>query len=108
MFVVQADLDLVRRQWNTHRIRPSAGAICPAGVPDELYFLPQHSATDCLQVPTVPLPLELYSQLEQPRACEDDVFGAYLHYLCTFKNWQLPHDSESATVLYFKLLPFLS
>ncbi len=25
MAVIQADLDEVRRQWNTHRIRPSAG-----------------------------------------------------------------------------------
>jgi len=44
---VENDLDSVRHQWNTHRIRPSAGARCPAGIPDELFHFPQPPAVNC-------------------------------------------------------------
>ena len=29
-----------KERWNSHRIRPSRIAGCPAGVPDDLYYLP--------------------------------------------------------------------
>ena len=107
MAVIQQDLDAVRRQWNTHRIRPSAGARCPAGIPDELFYLPPSSAVDCMLRPAVQLPRELQDELEEPRACEDEDRESYFDYLCQFHNWHAPTDADSATELYFRLLSSL-
>ena len=37
--VIQKDLDYVKEQWNTHRIRDSKHETIP-GIPDELYYFP--------------------------------------------------------------------
>ena len=41
MHILQRELDAVVHEWNTHRIRPSKDCLVPAGIPDELFFLPQ-------------------------------------------------------------------
>jgi len=107
MALLQRDLDSVRRQWNTHRIRPSAGAVCPAGVPDELYFLPDGPAVDRLITDSQPLSPQILELTEAPRTCDDADFEAYLQYLCDFHHWVLPSDVESAMVLYHRLLQLL-
>jgi hypothetical protein len=104
---VQDDLNAVVTEWNTHRIRPSAGSSCPAGIPDELFFLPPPPFTDNLCAPNATLPLALLQQIEIPHACEDANFGRYLEYLCTFHQWDLPHDPYSAVQLYLRLHHFL-
>ena len=44
--LIQKDLDLVKEQWNTHRIRASRHDTV-AGIPDELYHLPErHAGTE--------------------------------------------------------------
>ncbi|XDV29436.1 hypothetical protein PO909_032566 [Leuciscus waleckii] len=46
--VLQADLDECVELWNKHRIRPSRLAMCPGGVPNELYHLPhRYGSRDC-------------------------------------------------------------
>ena len=40
--VIQKDLDYVKEQWNTHRIRDSKHEAIP-GIPDELYYFPEKS-----------------------------------------------------------------
>lgn len=107
MDLIQHDLREVQVQWNTHRIRPSAGARCPAGIPDELYFLAHNPDSDQLLMRDVrTLPLEVIDHVEDPRNCYDVKFAAYLQYLCTFHRWCIPHDVDSALLLYRKLLPF--
>ena len=105
MSVVQSDLDAIRRHWNTHRIRPSVGSRCPAGIPDILYYLPEPAAEDCAFHSQVQLPGQLLRELEQPRACEDSSIADYLHYLQNFHNLPVPHDAESALQLYSHLVP---
>lgn len=106
MQILQSNLDEVRRQWNVHRIRPSANARCPAGVPECLYRFPPHPAVDCLcRLPTT-LPREVSDSLESSRTCEDDTFGEYLHYLCVTNSWSAPTSTAEATALYTRLLPF--
>lgn len=39
--LVQEDLDRVRKEWNTHRMRVTRSSSCPPGYPNELYFLPE-------------------------------------------------------------------
>jgi len=103
MKTIQDHLNDVRRQWNVHRIRPSAGATCPAGIPDELFYLPSLPATNRMRTAVPALPAEIQQQVEQPRICADSNFEAYLHYLCAFHNLVAPHDAESATRLYLSL-----
>jgi len=108
MSLIQTHLDNIRRQWNTHRIRPSAGATCPAGVPYELYYLPGAPAADRLIREVQPLADEVLQQDEQPCTCYDDNLEAYLHYLRNFSHLPMPSDTESAIQLYRRLSPFMS
>lgn len=39
MNLVQHHLNVFKHNWNTHRIRPTSTALCPGGIPDELYFI---------------------------------------------------------------------
>jgi len=105
LHLVQEDLDSLRWHWNTHRIRPSAGATCPPGVPDELYYLPREPARDRLRPANEPLPAEILEQVVQPNKCQDADFELYLHYLCDFYQWSLPCDTDAALQLYYQLLP---
>lgn len=107
MNLIQQDLDEVRRYWNTHRIRPSVGARCPAGIPDRLYYLPHPPATDCMLRRQDPLPPDVLLEIEQPRVCENEEIEAYFQYLCEFNAWSVPRNAEDGLKLYFQLLPFL-
>ena len=105
--LVQNDLDEVRRDWNTHRIRPSRDAHCPAGVPDELFYLPPPPAEDCMICSAAPLPAEVVDHLEEPRICDDDSLYDYFMYLCNLHGWNhQPADVDAATELYFSLVHF--
>ena len=39
--LVQEDLDKIREEWNSHRIRANRNSSGPPGYPNELYFLPE-------------------------------------------------------------------
>ena len=108
MTLLQKDLDEVRRMWNTHRIRPSSGALCPPGIPDELFYLPLPPAVDCMMTNPRQLPIQVLQELEQPRSCEDIDFSSYLEYLCLFHGWMSPSNVEEALKLYFSLLPLIT
>ena len=40
MHLIQLSLDEVVTEWNGHRIRASHNTRVPAGIPDQLFFLP--------------------------------------------------------------------
>jgi hypothetical protein len=107
MNLIQNDLVLVVHQWNTHRIRPSIGARCPPGVPEELYVLPQPPAVDCLVVAHPELPPNIRGCIQKPRLCADEIFAQYLLYLCQFHNWSAPNNTDDAVRLYHRLLQFI-
>jgi hypothetical protein len=109
MNVLREDLQAVMRQWNIHRIRPSAGAVCPAGIPDILYWTPSPPAVDCSTPvsPAMALPPQLQADIRCPSVCADADFGSYMHYLCLFHGWQAPHNTDEALQLYFKLCPLV-
>lgn len=73
MELMRNDLREVVHEWNTHRIRPSRGSRCPAGVPDELYFMPSAPAAECLISNVPPLCPEVRAQLKEPTVCSDPV-----------------------------------
>ena len=47
MHIIQQELDSIKREWNTHRIRGSKDRLVPAGIPEELFFLPQVHGMTC-------------------------------------------------------------
>jgi len=63
MLVIQCHLDEVKRHWNTHRIRPSVGSRCPAGIPDILYHLSSAPAVNCIIQNSPQLPQQIPQQL---------------------------------------------
>jgi len=107
MSVIRDDLEFVQQIWNTHRIRPSRGATCPAGIPDELYFLPIPPGVDCLIHASTVLPPQIQLEIQPSCICEDSAFEDYLEYLCQLHNWHAPHSIDDATHLYYRLFPFL-
>jgi len=107
MQCLQTNLDQVRHQWNSHRIRPSQHARCPAGVPESLYWLPVFPAINCLiRAPTVLAPEITDNQVDH-KTCQDDMFGEYLHHLCITNNLQSPANVDESTALYYRLLPYV-
>jgi len=107
MHLVQQDLDKVMREWNRHRIRPTRGARCPAGIPDQLYFLPPASYQNCLIPSRGPLPPQLCDELQHSRPCEDESFMQYLLYLCDFRGWTAAQSVAEAKQLYSNLVPYI-
>ena len=106
MEVFQNDLNEVAAMWNMHRIRPSRGARCPAGIPDELYFLPPAGAFDCKNVVALQnLPAFLAQQTRRVTShCEDPLYEDYLNFVCQLHAWQLPTDIDGCQRLYFNLI----
>ena len=39
--VIRRELDEYVDMWNSHPIRPTSGAYCPSGRPEDLYDMPQ-------------------------------------------------------------------
>lgn len=45
MHIIQSDLVQVAREWNCHRVRRTAGAEIPGGIPDLMFFHPGHGCS---------------------------------------------------------------
>jgi hypothetical protein len=106
MEIIRNDLKEVAAQWNMHRIRPSAGARCPAGIPDELFFLPQPGSVDCkIQCTVHNLPQFLIDQTARVSICEDEAYEQYLNYVCQLLHLNRPTSIEEGSRLYFSLRP---
>ena len=45
MHLVQKSLTEVVNEWNSHRIRPSRNTCDPAGIPDQLFYMPASLGT---------------------------------------------------------------
>ena len=78
MGIVRRHLSQVVQYWNSHRIRPSRGSRCPAGVPDILYCLPSPPAEDCGH-PISPLNDRIRVLLTVPTVCDDSDFKPTWH-----------------------------
>jgi len=107
MTVIREDLKDVLQHWNCHRIRPSRQSRCPAGIPNELYYLPHPPAMDYLVQPVAQLPAGLVQHVKQPTICADITFGEYLLYLCQYHGWHSPQSVEDAVILYRRLKQLL-
>ena len=103
MTVLRRNLRDVVQQWNTHRIWQSAGARCPPGVPDELFYFPPAPGVNCLDRNIGPLGNDIMQSLRNPTICADTDFGDYLLYVCQHHGWQEPELVSEAVALYRNL-----
>lgn len=126
MNVIQSDLERMKDTWNNHRIR--ANKIHANGIPDYLYYLPEHRGKIQLVLPAIfCYLLWLFVGLEDYSCiCEDADLNLCRQYACEkpeptsveFKrlaeiliqeeNLTIPSSAEEALSLYFELLRLLS
>lgn len=52
MHIIQRELNTLVHEWNTHQLRPTRNCSVPAGIPDELFFLPQVQGMMCRRIVT--------------------------------------------------------
>ncbi|XP_034562257.1 uncharacterized protein LOC117828944 [Notolabrus celidotus] len=100
MGILQADLDECVQLWNSHRIRPSRHALCPGGIPDELYSLPHRfGSRDCgFAVEEASLTIFQEGPLNED-PCGDPDIHEYLEQAMQ-QGLQQPHTWQAATELY--------
>ena len=96
--LLQDELDKVRDHWNSHYIRRSRQDTV-AGVPDILYYLPEHSGSvDCI----VPLSEAKINEMEQhcDMEIEEDIYQEYFEYIIDNNGWEYPCNERDAFVLF--------
>ena len=97
----QKELDSVKEQWNTHRIRKSRNDTVP-GRPDSLFFLPDlHGAKDCLvDVPAAKIEFGTQHITDGT----DNEHQEYFDYARISLSMPLPDNWQEALQLYKKLM----
>ncbi len=101
--VLQNDLDKVKEHWNSHKVSksPYSGV---HGVPDIMYFLPEHHGHDeCL----VDVSQEQVDEMEEHceiQELEDNIYREYFLYVLETEGLAYPSDEEQAFTLYQRLM----
>lgn len=100
MAVLQCHLDAALELWNSHTIRPS-NAPCPAGIPDEMYYLPEQLNTTDYIVPV------RATDIDNPPVetcvkpiCVDPVVWEYVEMFRTQHGIDMPLTPEQAVDLF--------
>lgn len=103
--VVQEELDAVKEQWNTHRIRKSRHDTVP-GRPDSLYFLPQlHGALDNLKKEVPAIEIDYVSQhVVEDSNNGNNEYQDYFHYARESLSITEPRSWQEAVELYKGLI----
>ena len=101
--VLQNDLDKVKEHWNSHKVSKSPYS-CVHGVPDIMYFLPEHHGhEECL----VDVSQEQIDEMEehcQIQELEENIYCEYFLYVLETDNLTYPSDEEQAFTLYQRLM----
>ena len=102
--ILQADLDSVKDNWNSHYIRRSRYDTIP-GRPNELYYLPENSGYQDYKCAVSEE--DLYDMGEYCEAPDDDsIFGEYFRYVVEIHNLVPPSNWREALLLYNNLMHF--
>ncbi|XP_013411268.1 uncharacterized protein LOC106174310 [Lingula anatina] len=102
MDLLRKDLQEAAVFWNTHRIRPSRYASCPAGIPDELYFLPPNGRDCKVDVSHQDWDM-FYNFTEANSVCQDGELEEFLQFLMETYNLIYPENVDDALELYLRL-----
>ena len=102
--ILQADLDSVKDNWNSHYIRRSRYDTIPGRL-NELYYLPENSGYQDYKCAVSEE--DLYDMGEYCEAPDDDsIFGEYFRYVVEIHNLVPPSNWREALLLYNNLMHF--
>ncbi|CAB3995690.1 Hypothetical predicted protein [Paramuricea clavata] len=102
--ILQADLDSVKDNWNSHYIRRSRHDTIP-GRPNELYYLPENSGFQdhkCDVSEEQLRDMGIYCELPD----DDNTFEQYFGYVMESQNLVPPSTWREALFLYNNLMHF--
>jgi hypothetical protein len=102
--LIQKDLDLVKEQWNTHRIRASRHDTV-AGIPDELYHLPErHGGVDGLALNISEGQINFAKENFLQYEVESNMYEEYFGFILQNITFSEPENWEEAENMYFTLM----
>ncbi len=101
--VIQNDLDYVKEQWNTHRIRDSKHDTIP-GIPDELFYFPEKKggAENCLSISAEQIQFVQENLLEFDE--DENIMQEDFKSIFENSGSEQPRNWEEAEQLYFTLI----
>ena len=100
--VLQKNIDLFVKHWNSHHIRPSRHNTI-AGIPEILYYLPQNSGGINCGIPVSDEKIhevEHHCEMEQ----ESNQYDEYFHYVMEAERLFYPDTPDQSLALYERLL----
>lgn len=101
--VIQASLNKMKEYWNTHYIRSSRHETIP-GVPDILFYLPEHSGgMDCL-VPVNNDKIVEMKERHNEEAEEENTYQEYFQYIMDLEGIEYPNSPNEAIMLFSYLI----
>ena len=62
--LLRRDLEEFVLMWNTHRMRHNRNAYCPPGVPDDLYYFPEHNGKFSVHVYIIHVSICIYQHVD--------------------------------------------
>ena len=103
--ILQADLDSVKDNWNSHYIRASRYDTIP-GRPNELYYLPENSGHQDYKCAVSEEDFNDMSEYCGESPDDDNIFSEYFRYVVEIRNLVPPSSWRDALLLYNNLMHF--
>ena len=104
--VLSSELEAIKEQWNTHRIRRTQHHNTVSGIPDVMYYLPERfGAVDCKCM----VRHQKIEEMEQHAQCDIELeasedYREYFNYVLENDDLNLPSNAAEAFELYQKLI----
>ena len=107
MQVIQKELNVIARNWNLHRIRPSNNAESPSGIPDVRYFNPLSAEVENYSVPVSQedhdIASTMFTRKPEEHGCAPE-FKDLMDIIMEEEDLQMPSNASEAKNLYTTLL----
>ena len=111
MPIIQDELCLVAKLWNTHRIRKCTNPNSPNGIPEVLYFLPETKDTYCYKLHISDDDIEVAEEIcaEEPliRGCGQE-FNELATMIMDDEGLRNARNANEALDLYLNILTHLN
>ena len=106
--VLSSELDDIKTQWNSHRIRRTRNHSTVSGIPDVLYFLPERfGAVECKRRVRIQQIDEMEQHVQYDLESEiSEEYQEYFNYVMENEDLHLPSNAAEAFDLFLKLLAF--
>lgn len=107
--ILTNELEKVKIQWNTHRIRHSRNQGTVSGIPDVMYYLPERTnGIECKCTVTAHQIQEMEQKVQFEEDDEVMDYEEYFNYVMLNENFQFPCTAADGFELFQKLIPLAS